>query len=705
VNLKDAKQQRPAEKTVTKGQTTFLGMLSGMPASELPEGYSAKNWNLIDFMRYSEGRPGTRQYTTTAKPAGLMRARAEHEREGLVVWQYGATVYVTNKAIGAFTEVTNLSDRTPSDLAGMMVPNDVDMILASPAGGTEETPTGGLFRIVLDDPNGLYYMWRVNGGNPIVRLTDINEAVNRQYGYRGIYSCIQIQSDSYHDHRTTDDAEISWETGTILVPNDDRDYGEYFFTTPIDYRNDWPNAHMVGRFTVPDNEYAETHYGYYRTENIGTNSNGVSPSAQGQGNRYDHVIWVDDIPVAKAITANRVGNTVTVGIGAVEVGDVGCFLFNAAGGSDYIHTFTNPGLFTVSGTGTLGAGAVNWAIGRGRVFEGNQVGVLVTRTAGNNLVAGDVGKRIFWADGTYTILTAVNVGAQTATAGWAAGHGQQAFTMAPLAGNFSRCWNDTLQDQGGGAAVPSIEDRAGCGSDVYIPRRFFRPVPDGDIIAIGGGYAIHAKRDESRYRYSQVGDKRYTLGYHRIVDQEERLDGTLRHALILPSIAILVMANKTFVVQLTSAFDAGRSVIGEVVFILPKALEVDGKVGVYFWQSIVYKGTNKLIAVTNEPAVRYFADNRWSKENLAIDPQTGQDAITKEYLKRIDPFYGCVATYTESDGYIVWFYRWVDDVSDDVILDTGGDELGTGDDVWNDTGGGALVDDDVIHDTGGTHGT
>jgi hypothetical protein len=44
--------------------TTFTGMLSGEPASELPDGYSALNKNVIDRGEYYEVRNGSRLYSS-----------------------------------------------------------------------------------------------------------------------------------------------------------------------------------------------------------------------------------------------------------------------------------------------------------------------------------------------------------------------------------------------------------------------------------------------------------------------------------------------------------------------------------------------------------------------------------------------------------------------------------------------------------------
>lgn len=55
---------RVSDSVVSKVEAKFYGMLSGEPASELPDGYSALNYNVIDHGEYYEVRNGSRRYTS-----------------------------------------------------------------------------------------------------------------------------------------------------------------------------------------------------------------------------------------------------------------------------------------------------------------------------------------------------------------------------------------------------------------------------------------------------------------------------------------------------------------------------------------------------------------------------------------------------------------------------------------------------------------
>jgi len=692
MSVRNPKTQRQAERSVVKKQGRFRGMLSGIPSSDMPAGYSAKNSNLIDMGGWTEGRPGTRPYTTTALPTGQLRARCEHNRADVLVMQYGTTLYVVNKAMTVFTEVVNISGVTPADSSGTLVPRGEDAVLAN---------DNGAFLVVLDDPNGYYYMLRLNIPLPEHLVNDQAETASESYGYRYIYALALLDGTGVRT-RQSDNAEIVLESATCRVDGQNKDYGECFYETPVG--EDLTTDHVVGPFIVPKDVYEITHIPLYRTKNIGIASGGVNPTVEGVGNRYDLMVWVDDIPVAQAFTARLAGNTLTASIGVFTRNMVGCALYDAQGGNnDTIVTYLNSHQVTITGAGTIPGGDQELAIGHGRVMRASQTGTTITRLAGDQFVASDVGKRKFWADGGESVIVSVDTVAQTAQAAWGAAHASQASTLAPTLGTFWRLYNDTTLDDSGGTARDSLQARVDADSTYYIPRRFMRPIDNCNMVGIGGGFAVWMNRDSATYQFTQTGDKPYAIGYYRPVDQEGELEDGVRLIISAPSLMVLMAVRRTYGLQLTATLDTGRTEVGENVYSLQPPVTLDENVGVWFWQSVVPVGAGRFIAVTSEPGVRMWQDGRWGDVDYALDEKTGLDAIKKEYLQRVDPFYGCVATYTEEDGYEVWFYRWEEDESDDVLLDTGGTAI-TGDDVINDTGGTALGGNNVWHDTGGDMG-
>jgi hypothetical protein len=61
---RDPGYPRVSDNKLRKFMTNFTGMLSGEPASELPDGFSALNKNVIDRGEYYEVRNGSRLYSS-----------------------------------------------------------------------------------------------------------------------------------------------------------------------------------------------------------------------------------------------------------------------------------------------------------------------------------------------------------------------------------------------------------------------------------------------------------------------------------------------------------------------------------------------------------------------------------------------------------------------------------------------------------------
>ncbi len=647
--LKAPREITTAETVREFVQENFLGMHTGIPASEVDTNHSAINKNIIDKGKWSEVRPGSYVYTATALPAGDINARPiQHDEMEVIVWYIGSTVYITNLRGEVFDEVLNIHGSAPSGV-GTLKPRSDYVVL---------TTASGMWKIILDDD--YYYMYRINAAVPTVLVTDVLETASLVYGYRYIYSYCRLTGTGNRD-MLSDGVEIALESGTCREPGVEKDYGEVYFADEIG--EDLTTAHTIGDLTLPSNVQEATHFKLYRTFNVGENSGGVSPDLVGVGNNPSRYIWDTDVPVAKAFTVDTTVAGVATIAGANDnkfvLGDVGCTLTDLAGNTATITGYTDEDNVTI-GAGFGADATLEVAIGHGDVLQCQQAGIVVTRNAGTrNFAAGDAGKTLFRADGGYTVLETY-VDANTMYAAESETYAAQACTIEADANNFYRKWNDTVLDRGGGLNRISLEDRMEAELDIYIPRRFFVPLPNPDVMVIDSGFLLCAVRDGSEYWYSQYGDKEYCIGYYRDDIQYGKFTGgQLRHIFEMPSIAVIPLTNKTYTVPLNNAFDVGRSDVGEIVYKLHEPIIADENIGVIAWASIAYKGSSLVYALTNEPAVRTFDGHSWSTQNYAIDVVTGDDAVQKEYLERIDPYLGVVGTYSQLGGYKMWAYRWV----------------------------------------------
>jgi hypothetical protein len=244
---------------------------------------------------------------------------------------------------------------------------------------------------------------------------------------------------------------------------------------------------------------------------------------------------------------------------------------------------------------------------------------------------------------------------------------------------------------------------------MYIPRRFFYSVPNCNVLAIEAGFMVCGIRGESRYYYSQYGDKWFCLGCYRNPQQTRKAECDIRDIRGFANGVAIFSDRKVLTLNLTSFIDMGRTEVGENCFVLSEHYVASKDVGVLFWTSIQAIRSGVIIAITSEPAVRTFDGAAWSTQNLAVDQQTGDDAIGCE-LAKLDPSLTLCSAYSKETGYIIWFYKWVDDADVDldlsnVVYDHGAvvgvDSVA--DEVWNDNGdvwtGPA---DDLTDDNGGS---
>lgn len=576
---------------------------------------------------------------------GAINAVCDHVEQKKMVFLFGGTAYVSDKDMRGYSKILNLNGVAPSGVS-MAVPYGKYVLLAS--------NTGGIFKVILNDD--FYYMYKANLSVPSVLLTGVVEDIGtgKIYGYLYFYSVARISGTGNRD-RTSSGALLEIESGTCLNVASEKDYAEVFFATAVGLN--LAQDHIVYTLTVPDDVNEATHFPLYRTKNIGEESGGVSASVDGIGNRRDEVVWVADVPVAKAFVVNTsavVGKAGIVSGNKFVLGDVGSVLKDSAGNTGTITVFVTEDQTSVS-AGLATATAVYCAIGGGRVMKASQAGSIVTKSLGNDFVPADVGMTIFVSDGTrrhvsrYIDTSNVEV----------ADDGEftnLALTIKPVTGNFSRKWNDTIPDMPQADGRVSLQDRIEYGTDLYVPRRFFKPIPNGNIIHIDNGFMIVAVRDGVDYYYSQVADKEYCLGQYRNDVQTRKVKSAIRHIVGFPGRAVVISKSQTGIIGLTSSSNVGRQEIGENVFQLPDLGTVDPERGVIAWRTIVFKNAGLIYALTNDSSWRYFDGTAWSKDDFAM--QNGYDAVSKRYLKLIDHTSNVNANYNADGGIKTWLQKW-----------------------------------------------
>lgn len=723
---------RSSDVPIKKAETRFYGMLTGVPASELPAGYSAKNVNVIDRGGHYDVRNGSRPYTsfriaieitsvdTTSDEItlqsvhqwgtgdvvfmrgigiptplvegtayyvikvnskkikiaasyanaiagkqinltsdttdtsyvfyGYINAKYDHTGKAVFVVMFGNSVYIANKKLNVFTRVLNLSSVDPSGISSMCAVENYIFLFSNT----------GIFKIYLD--GYFYWMDVINKPVPSVLISDINETVSLIYGYLYIYSMALLAGTGNRDRN--DGKQILFESGTC---NNGKlkEYGERYYNTELGIN--LTNNHTVGVMTLPDSANGITHFPLYRSRNIGMNSGGSGVSINSIGNRRDFLLWVADVPVAKAFiidTSTTPGTGILVSGNKFVYGDATCTLKDTSGNTATISAYTDADNVTL-GAGLASGTAVCCAIGNGRVMRCSQSGKVVTRDLGDIFTTTDKGLLLFVSDGTYRHVVKY-LTENTVEVAEDGDFNNLAVTLKPTSGNFSRSWNDGVPDDPQGDGRVSWRDIELYANDNYVPRRFFEPIPSCDIGVIDNGFAVCAKRGYSDYWYSQIGDKLYNLGYFVNPEQTKKVAGVIQYLALFSNKVVIVTDGSTIELVTTSSSNEGKGEVGENIFRLPEPNTIDPKTGIKAWQTVVFKSVKEVLymfALCSDNAYRYFDGNSWGEDVSIIN---GLDAVSKKYLKLADEGYGITSFYSSFAGLKLWFRKW-----DELVNNTG----------------------------------
>lgn len=642
------KNKYQAEKEITIVNNRFNGQSIDLPASKLPVGVSEKNINLIDRGSFTEGRPGSKLYTETNSPVHVTQiiyGRIQHKEKNLIISAInddsGIKIYVSDIALSYYEEVFLMKGVSFSGRVKIIEYNSDAVLVCD----------DGVYLLVLSDD--FKYVRKMNIAVPSTLITGVVETLTEIYGHRYLISFMQRPHDAPGTwDRLTEGYPPTFESGTTGIDSTGKDYGEVFFTNPC---TPAATGNIIGEIVVPcstdSDMYTVTDIGIYRTKNIGENTDPPGTGLGGIDNNPAFAVWAKDIPVAKAFKGSQSSTTVTLTQGEISADDIGCTLTWDDDDTAVITDVASSTSFTVD-TGYTKSDQLA-SIGGGRMFSMFQSGnrIRITSTA-DYFDSDDAGKPIFLAGGSVIWVKEYLTTIQ-ATAAFDAEINEIAATMSPVSGNFSRKYNDTVYDDGRNYNTIGLQQRIESQQQIYWPKRYFTPIPSGDIGKIDAGFLFVATRGETDWWYSQIGDKKYCLGYYRQDHQKENADTYISEILNVGGNLTIFFTDLTKAINPKSSIDIGNNDVGEAVFKIPQSTEV-AKIGISLWKSIAFK--DKIIyAITNEPAVRSFNGVSWSAENYASER-------VQKYIEAIDVDSNIEAVYIPGrfGGYHIWFSKWKD---------------------------------------------
>lgn len=319
----------------------------------------------------------------------------------------GRKLYYTSINISSFTECTrNCYDQLPNSRSRFYDFNNWILIACA----------GMLFR--LDVSDGRYVYYRINTRGPTTKLTGSGtDGVGTPYGYRCTYTVSRLSGTGNRDRETLG---VKIESESPPVKWDSGDWGDYWQANQIG--TSYPISIMP--LTCPIDKIDEntcqqhwTHYSIYRTDEMYTEGSG---DLKKETTNRNILYWVADVPIisvykaAISTASGVISATISSGYGSFYASDVGNYLSFYDGANFYqylIATYSSASVVTV--TKALGAepdtiSAQACGIGLGLYSDlrlCTQSGTTITNSGTQTSWAStDVGKTIYWADGTQAII-------------------------------------------------------------------------------------------------------------------------------------------------------------------------------------------------------------------------------------------------------------------------------------------------------------
>ena len=675
---------------IVKSQSHFdAGVFNDIPASTCPDNGVFKLVNLINYGNRLVGRPGSKRWSNTTLPS--LRTGYSLSKTGTtvtktvgtdftsddignyIVHDDGAHERITAYTSAAVVTVHSSTARAASTSAWVRSPvngmyfhkteskhilhigtklyyaSDIDIsawteiycasvdALANGESTFGEIGqyvvifnSGGIYKADLSSSPVIYY--KTNTSVPTIAISNANtQGVSYPYGRRYVYSMLRLSGDGPRD-RTTDGVVVEQETGTNKVDSDYRDYGERWVASEIDTTNP---ATGIGTLTVPvdslDDTKPQTHYthfGVYGTMDIGDNG---YDGTTGIGNNPNVYVWVADIPIVKTFVASRSGTTVTSTVGTFSQNDIGSVIIFQDGTSATIASYTDTTNVETTTSGDIssqpagiGCGAVSKIITASKALQ------VVTRTAGSVFASTDVGKTIFWGDGTsdvihtYTDANTVSVSSS----------GTISSTVA-ICNPVSRAFADNVSDD-------DLRTRI---AYYALKTRFWTNMPSSNLGVVVPGFIFCATRGDSNIYYCQLKDGALSLaGFYHAGFQYSRVDDAVQAISRFPDKVVLYCSNSTHSL-FTNEYDLRElPEVGESIAIITSQNTDDHNVGIIDYGTLQHIDFGIDIMVSSDYGIRMFDGVKFT-ENIAEN----------RIMNRMRQMNSAMASsYDPINGYIIW---------------------------------------------------
>jgi len=450
--------------------------------------------------------------TMTGKIVGDIKAWKWHDLARKWIMQIDTRIFVSDSwKISAWIQVAQNSKYSPSETKSMIKIYKDSTLLFN---------TRGIFKIdVYNTPTPVYY--QVNSVVPPVFDAVIDSQGSLVYGRRYLYSYARLDTVRPTAQRIDDGVSVLHESGT----NPQRQSGVSSVTadkTYIDWNQKWsadPISDSNGILTAlepPDDTLCGgrhfTHYCPQGTLDVGIN--GTDPSI-GSGVNPERYWWMNDVPFVKAFTFTRDsgGGVTSAGTDVFSRYDTESDISYCVSGTtiltDTIQSVLDSN-YALGSTAYSVLGTTPGCIGASSLMMATKSGTTVSRSGGSvgsRPTSDDIGKLLFWEDGTYDVITGISLGATASLDTITVAQSGTKTAMAVAWNPVPRNYYDYTSDD-------SLMVRNG----FMLKQRFFSAMPNCNVGEVAPGFVFGAIEGDVRLYYCNTGcnkgDKSFVGYYH-----------------------------------------------------------------------------------------------------------------------------------------------------------------------------------------------
>ena len=391
-------------------------------------------------------------------------------------------------------------------------------------------------------------------------------------------------------------------------------------------------------FAPPDPHWL--YHSIWATQDVGVN--GIAAN-----NNSERYFFVKDIPVTKSFVIYSdptSKNKLIAQSGSFSYDDVGSSLLLESAVDGYlsyritgvidsktiITVDRNSGSTDISTPIAAGIGCAKTA------RASNPYAGYVTITSGSHFTADDVGKILFWDDGSWDIIIrlvdATNV--QILNNSGLVRNSAQGIGWVPA----DRVFNDSIPDT-------TLATRAG----YLLPHRFFTPMPNCDLGVVVPGFVVTARSNSDMLYYCQTVYPQLVGCFHEGLQYDETDSNICALSQFSNYVVAYGSSSPGWLWSLTATeivSDQSTNAVGESITTLTTRIPINGKFGI-IGNSIAKDENGNDIFLTTEKELLTFDGTKLSANLLSERIMNRVSKLQNTMAARYDTFNGYIVEGTE----------------------------------------------------------